>query len=167
MNMGWEVVTSLLQVPWNGERGRQLLDNIYLRSHSPLLSGRTWRAGLVDHLVRSLRSTHSVGSSVLLQEMYTSGLTLIGRCPRIPLIDITNIHVVQLPRVPVPDSRSHTHTSTDKVQHLNPCDIPSPTQEDGQTALSTPGHGDRLGGHPELEHHVHPHISVQRRLKSA
>ncbi len=32
--MRWEVATSLLQVPWNGERGRQLLDDIYLRRRS-------------------------------------------------------------------------------------------------------------------------------------
>ena len=33
MRVRWEVVTSLLQVPWNGERGRQGLHNIYLSNH--------------------------------------------------------------------------------------------------------------------------------------
>jgi hypothetical protein len=113
MNMRWEVVTSLLQVPWNGERGRQLLDNIYLRNHNPLHSGRTWRA--LGHLVRSVHPRHYVASSALLQGIYRSGLTLIDRCPRIPLTDITNFHVVQLLRARAPDSRSRTHTNTDKV----------------------------------------------------
>ena len=108
MNMGWEVDTSLLRVPWNGERGRQLLDNYHT-----LHSGRTWRA--LGHLVRSILLRHYVASSVLLQAIHRSGLTLIGHCLRIPLANITNIRVVQLLRVPAPDSRSRTHTNTDKV----------------------------------------------------
>ncbi len=51
--MRWEVVTSLLQVPWNGERGRRLLDNIY--SHN---SRRTSLS--LGHLVRSLHPGHCV-----------------------------------------------------------------------------------------------------------
>jgi hypothetical protein len=49
--MRWRVVTALLQAPWNGVRGRRLLDNIHLYSHNFHDSGRTWRA--VGHQVRS------------------------------------------------------------------------------------------------------------------
>jgi hypothetical protein len=55
MNMRWKAVTSLVRVPWNGERGRQLLDNIHQYSHSFHHSGRTWRA---CHLVRGLFPRH-------------------------------------------------------------------------------------------------------------
>jgi hypothetical protein len=51
--MRWEVVTSLLQVPWNGERARRLLDNIHSNN-----SRRTWLA--LGHLVRSLHPGHCV-----------------------------------------------------------------------------------------------------------
>jgi hypothetical protein len=54
-------------------------------------------------------------SSVLLQGIYRIGLTPIGHFQRIPLTGITNIHVVQLPRVLAPDSHSHTPTNIDKV----------------------------------------------------
>jgi hypothetical protein len=53
--MRWKAVTSLVRVPWNGERGRQLLDNIHQYSHSFHHSGRTWRA---CHLVRGLFPRH-------------------------------------------------------------------------------------------------------------
>lgn len=52
-------------------------------------------------------------SYILLQGVY-KGLTPIDRFLRI-LTDVTNIHVVQLLRAPAPDSRSHTHTTIDKV----------------------------------------------------
>ena len=52
--MRWKAVTPLLQVPWNGERGRPLLDNMHLYSQSSHSSGQTW--GALDHLVRSLLS---------------------------------------------------------------------------------------------------------------
>jgi hypothetical protein len=58
MNMRWKVVKALLQVPWNGERGRRLLDNIHIYSHNSHDSGRTWRA--LGHLVRSHLSRHCV-----------------------------------------------------------------------------------------------------------
>ena len=59
MNMCWKAVTSLLQVPGNGERGRPLLNNMHLYSHNSH-SRRTWR--ILGHPVRSLfhESRHRV-----------------------------------------------------------------------------------------------------------